>query len=577
LEQTGPRAIYYEGSKKRTYFVYAKQNFDVYITFFDHETGELSQEVCVSTEALDDCHATPCVGVLPNGKIIVFWRRDTPEIYHLYYKISGNAEDISSWSSEYDFGYPYTRPSILTFSDKLVVFAREIVSGSWARYIRKETTNGTSWTQNPAGYILDFGDGNWPYMVFHKKDPQSDRVFMSGMNCLMPSGSFENVYFAYSDDRGVAWKKANGSAMTLPMTDAQCKIITEGDSTLYPWAVQDENNRFIINYFKVDVGTPENKVRIAQWNGSAWTAYTALDENNAEIKTNSIQNQYSFAVLDSETGRPAFYHVKNEDQRIRRYVRKTGETYKFQQTWISGKHMFGTKPSKEGRFYCFFQPVQNGSPVWEMIAEGVGMHVDTGTASLTGRFYAFGYTKPILTTFIEGVTILDGAEHNLVKKALESPGQGHCHDDGKSAFKSLGPYGAGYGYLIDVLKIPVEITSDALNLTFTNTTYADKGSGINFNKAKINTDAPPEAKISYAFQALLHQATVAQTTYAKLYDLTDGDYVGNSEISRDYGYAQNVTSPKIRLIDGHDYIVRTRVSGGTGRIYEARILVFADF
>jgi len=95
---TSPRAIHYVNAYNRIYFTWLKgsPDWDIYVKYYDWETGNYSAEVKVTDSPISDDHGAPAIIIDDDGYIHIFydaWHTD------LRYRRSTNPEDITSWTS----------------------------------------------------------------------------------------------------------------------------------------------------------------------------------------------------------------------------------------------------------------------------------------------------------------------------------------------------------------------------------------------------------------------------------------------------------------------------------------------
>ena len=319
-----PKALYYVGTYKKTYVVWVDTTpvtWEVKIRAFNHETKSWGTTYTIAT-ITSDAHKGPTIGVLPNGKLIVFYgsHSTTPQ----YYKISTNAEDESAWGAEQNFaiinlGWTYPQPC--SFSDKLVLFCRDGVSSTQTRCMKNTTTDGSTWT----GWVevLNWGDGYAPYMVFRKL---GSNILMSGHKHTYTTAYNENLYFAYSSDEGVTWKKADGTTITL--TEANTLIETLAHRMGYTFSLLDKDGKPVVTaYYTYNGGQP--KLYLSQYSaalGSSGTWSTAFVTNSSGVDYETKWG-HTYPYLEDDVIK--FWQGNHADNMLTRFERIDGEIHKF--------------------------------------------------------------------------------------------------------------------------------------------------------------------------------------------------------------------------------------------------------
>jgi BNR repeat-containing family member len=91
-----PRAIRYNN---KTYIGYINANGAIYVTSYNHTDGSTVTS-CLRTFLETDDHDNPALVILPDGRILAFYTKHPGS---MYYRVSTNPEDISSWQTEVDF------------------------------------------------------------------------------------------------------------------------------------------------------------------------------------------------------------------------------------------------------------------------------------------------------------------------------------------------------------------------------------------------------------------------------------------------------------------------------------------
>jgi hypothetical protein len=112
-----PKAVYYEGTHKRTYVGWLSNTGTVGVTSYDHDTGDTLTHVIRLNYDLDD-HAHPSIIMRPDGRLLVALAAHDGAILSIY--IATNPEDITSFGPEIqihaDPGAGFCYPNLLWLS-----------------------------------------------------------------------------------------------------------------------------------------------------------------------------------------------------------------------------------------------------------------------------------------------------------------------------------------------------------------------------------------------------------------------------------------------------------------------------
>ena len=337
-----PKAMYYAGTYRKTYFTFLNStpSPETYqIRAFNHDTESWGSTYTLGTlSGAFDTHKTPAIGVLPNGKLIVFYgaHSTTP----LYYRISTNAEDESTWQSEQNFaalGLGWTYPQPQSFSDKLVLFARDSVSATQTRWLMQTTTDGSSWT----GWteIINFGTGYAPYFIFNKV---GSKILVSGEKYTYATGYNENLYFAYSDDEGSTWKEESGSAVTLPIDEDQLIATISGQYvSIYTFPLLDEFGKPVV--FRIYRSGSTVNIGVATYSapigyGGSWS----IDYAENDAGTDLVVNDYTWTYPTLYNGKITFISVLDSQNKTSIFKQIDGYDRRFRQIYLDSTALVGT-------------------------------------------------------------------------------------------------------------------------------------------------------------------------------------------------------------------------------------------
>lgn len=324
-ESTRPNAIYYNG---KTYFTWLnREDKTIRIQTCDHSTKSWGSIYTIATTSNDDIHRGPAIGILPNQTLIVFYGCHNDD---LRWKVSENAEDESSWGTEQSRAGSYTYPQVMSFSDKIVIFFRKIGT-TWY----KDSHNGTAWS----GETLFSGSVAGRYYWWFTKI--GSRIFMAG--CYEDTGPPPeriNVYFAYSEDKGETWKKADGTSLAVPMAET-AKILDSGYRTTALPVLLDENNKPIIGVVYQPNGAGDFSCKLAVYSVSlgevgGWSLRNIVDQDGNQVYGGDAHNDFVNLFLSNEVGngRPTFWLRTKDGSNyyMKRYNRQSGQLSTFDLT-----------------------------------------------------------------------------------------------------------------------------------------------------------------------------------------------------------------------------------------------------
>jgi len=209
----------------------------------------------ISSEIADD-HYAPCVLVIQSGvhvgKIIVFWGR---EAIGMKCRRSTNAEDISSFDAPIIIeGASPAYPQVFELLDgKIWIFFR--YSTRYTGY-RTSSDGGSTWSARTI--VMDSGVGNWAYHMVTGKGTQIHCAWWRRI-----AGPIEeNVYYLYSSDNGITWKKRDGTIVALPATCVTADLVYDTavgkqtrvddiklDASYNPYILANDNWNEVISHF----------------------------------------------------------------------------------------------------------------------------------------------------------------------------------------------------------------------------------------------------------------------------------------------------------------------------------------
>lgn len=219
-------------------------------------------------EARDD-HNAPSLLVLPEGRIMIFYTvHDVKDAFFM--KMSTNVEDISTFgkrinikdpdSSSIQYNYP--QPKRLNTGDILLFYRRGSYFNS-DEYFKISKDNSKTWGKPIK--LTDFGkDGVYAFVY-----ARNNQIHIA-WNRSVFNAPPRKIYYIFSPDGGVTWKKRDGTDVALPISEDKAEVVfNAGNEPVYVWdiVVDENNNPFITFAYKND---PSHEFRFAQWNDRSW-------------------------------------------------------------------------------------------------------------------------------------------------------------------------------------------------------------------------------------------------------------------------------------------------------------------
>jgi hypothetical protein len=226
-----------------------------------------------------DLHCGASLGIDPNGYIHIWFGMHSNGISGHYIK-SNAAENITAWTSivtmtgSNENAVTYVKP----FSDgtNLYCIYRNGVSGDGEIYLNKYTHGTTTWSAVAAPLINSVAASGSPYTSEVVVDALGYFHISWTWRISNADGTWNNynICYAKSLDKGVSWKKSDGSSYSLPILYANSEVVdTIGNNggLLNDTRLDvDSNNLPHITYYKADSAGFENYYH-TWYSGSTWT------------------------------------------------------------------------------------------------------------------------------------------------------------------------------------------------------------------------------------------------------------------------------------------------------------------
>ena len=262
-----PRALYHKGEKEQTYFSWVTGTGDIVIATYNHQTGEYKKNTLSERLQVDD-HANPSIFIRKDGKIILFYSKHFDTV--MRYRISTNAEDITSFGTEKTFGYNVTYPYPFQVGDDIVVFYRG--DTDWHPIMAVSHDNGETF-ETQTKFIV--GGGQRPYTRYSQDPTGAIHVaFTTGHPRNEPNNK---IYYACFKDG--KFYKANGSLikdynngvnpLNIDANDAETVYNASGGKG-WIWDITvDSLNKPVMVFAAFPLDT-DHRYHYARWTGTEW-------------------------------------------------------------------------------------------------------------------------------------------------------------------------------------------------------------------------------------------------------------------------------------------------------------------
>ena len=272
-----PKAIYYEGKHKRTYFGWVNKAGNVRVGCYDHETKETTDAIL--RERLNpDSHSVGALLVRPDGRLIAFYARHYDKKASLY-RISNCPEDISSWSDEREVT---TGGGYSDFVNAIQLTKEDNKNYLFRRGDNFSTSNdAVHWT--PARKLMERmwpRRGHAPYLKVASNG--IDTIHFALVECG-PTDSPDvrtSIYYACYHDG--AFYRADGTTIKsiedLPIKRAEAEKVYDGNSSGFSaWlgdiGIDAAGNPVIVYHVYVTYckdGRTDLRYRYARWSRNQW-------------------------------------------------------------------------------------------------------------------------------------------------------------------------------------------------------------------------------------------------------------------------------------------------------------------
>ncbi|HPN55011.1 MAG TPA: BNR-4 repeat-containing protein [Candidatus Moranbacteria bacterium] len=266
-----PRAVSYNN---KTYVGAVSTDGNIVILQYDNRTGASTFSILHEYLNADD-HAAPSILIRPDGRIMVFYSAHLGS--EMYYRISTNPENISSWGTETKVnventpgagGHTYPSPIQLSGeSNKLYLFWR---GGNIQPNFSTSTDGGTTWSAVKT--LVNVPDQR-PYIKYASDNV--DEIHFAFGDGHPDNLTSNNLYYAYYKNGN--FYKANGTSIgnmsSLPLSPSSADLVyDDSDNKTRSWVwdiALNGSGRPVIVYATFPSPT-NHRYWYAVWNGSSW-------------------------------------------------------------------------------------------------------------------------------------------------------------------------------------------------------------------------------------------------------------------------------------------------------------------
>ena len=260
-----PQAFYNDSI---TYYAYVTSAGVLTVAAYNQTAGTGTSSTIHAFSGVPNDHVEAAIIMQNDGKILVCWSAHAGST--MYYNISSNAEDITSWGTSGSFtsDASYSYPHLCLLSSGTIWLAYRSVGGSGdVRDVisyRKSTDGGATWSTN---YTLVGGSTGVGYF---KMTTDGTKIYFA----IDPSApTYLNSYldFCYYDSSDSNFKKMDGTIIkaegALPMTESDLERLSSSNCWIWDIAVHSGIPYIVYVYYP---SYSVHDYEYMYWSGSAW-------------------------------------------------------------------------------------------------------------------------------------------------------------------------------------------------------------------------------------------------------------------------------------------------------------------
>jgi hypothetical protein len=268
---TRPMAIY-APSQDKTFFVFGNAENAPTISFYDHKSKRFGHAVTVAANPDMDAHKNPHLLIDEDGFLYMFYRAHCTPTHAVK---SVRPFDISKWES---LGVvvessSYPQPWQLKRGEIIVLYRGGGTHNATQSYV-KSTDGGATWS-SPV-HIATPPPKNGIYGVsIAETGAYPRKVHIAWSLTRGDWWQRYHVFYAHSDDGGTTWRKSDGSACKLPISEPTSEMIFESavpDRGVWLKDIQlDSKGNPYVLFIDANSLTYESVWRLAKCVGGKWT------------------------------------------------------------------------------------------------------------------------------------------------------------------------------------------------------------------------------------------------------------------------------------------------------------------
>lgn len=274
-----PMAVY-AAEVDKTFFVFGNAENSPAISCYDHGAGTFQRPVVLGRNPNMDAHRNPTLLIDEEGHLYVFYGAHG----HPTRVVSAQAPyDISQWAPRTDIADPrtsYPQPWELTPGEIFVSYRHP---PGWR--FRRSRDRAASW-EEPQDLIRYRDERSFPYAVTIAESgpwPRKVHIAWSRVGGGTPEEQRTkplwarryNVYYACSEDGGIIWRRSDGSAYTLPITEETAeKVYDCGERGVWLKDIQlDSQGSPHVLFVESDCFTYETAWKLASLQERGWRVH----------------------------------------------------------------------------------------------------------------------------------------------------------------------------------------------------------------------------------------------------------------------------------------------------------------
>jgi len=288
-----PLAIYVP-EVGRTFFVYGNADNSPTISLYDHASGEFAYPVVLGSNPDGDAHRNPTLLIDEDGFLYVFYGAHGHVTHSLK---SDRPLDISSWSEAApldDPGTSYPQPWQITPGELFVSYRQ---APGWRFRVSRDGAR----TWETSVDLVNFGcpedargcaecsiygitvaaPGDYPRRI-HFAWSRLGGGTPEEMDSKHLWARRYNIYYTYSDDGGATWRRSDGSAHELPISEEEADQIYDcGQRGIWLKDIQvDSQGHPYILFIDSQTETFESKWMVGRLTDEGWKFAHVTDSDH---------------------------------------------------------------------------------------------------------------------------------------------------------------------------------------------------------------------------------------------------------------------------------------------------------